>query len=263
MGSAASHISQGVIARVGHAAVEPASRPSHIIAVASSTGTGSDAMHLSQAAAGLASILPVGQLEIPVMSLRHRPSPYSAIEASLVDPVASAIALTRVPAVMHRGAPIELEFTIDRFVPEAHQAPASESVACCIVTHALISVVIATHQSCDSSSYSVPVSVRSSGSGWIARALIHPATWVEAASVTVVSLTLAGHPLLPDCLPATLRVFSHAAAPAGAVHEAAQDGNVPALKSALDAGGSTEEVDWVSPLSATRVSCFPPPHSLP
>ena len=94
---------------------------------------------------------------------------------------------------------------------------------------------------------SVPVSAHPSGGGWIIRAVVRPTAWAEAASVTVVSLSLAGRPLPSNCLPATLRVgYNHAPAPMGAVYGAAKAGDVAALQAALYAGGSTEEADKVS-----------------
>ena len=73
--------------------------------------------------------------------------------------------------------------------------------------------------------------------------MLLPGPWkADAASLTVVSLSLAGRLLPSDCLPATLPVgYNHAPAPAGAVLEAAMAGDVPALHAALEAGGSTEE----------------------
>ena len=90
------------------------------------------------------------------------------------------------------------------------------------------------------------VKARPSGGGWIVRVLVRPAAWADAAFVTVHSMSLAGRPLLCDCLPATLRVgYNHAPAPDGAVYQAAQAGDVVALQAALDAGGSTEEANNV------------------
>ena len=50
------------------------------------------------------------------------------------------------------------------------------------------------------------VKARPSGGGWIIRALVRPASWADAASITVVPLSFAGRPLMSDLLPATLRV---------------------------------------------------------
>ena len=85
-----------------------------------------------------------------------------------------------------------------------------------------------------------------SGGIWVIRALIRPAAWAEAASVTVVSLSLVDRLLSCDSLPATLRIgYNHAPTPTGAVLEAAKAGDAAALQAALDAGGSTEEADEV------------------
>ena len=77
--------------------------------------------------------------------------------------------------------------------------------------------------------------------------MLLPGPWkADAASITVVSLSLAGRPLFCDCLPATMRVgYNHSRAPAGAVFAAAGAGDVPALWAAIEAGGSTEEADRV------------------
>lgn len=119
------------------------------------------------------------------------------------------------------------------------------AVARSLSAHACIFVSVKTHEHGLTSAL-VPVSVRSSDGGWIARALIRPTFWTGAVSVTVVSLSVAGRPLAGDCLPATLRVgYNHAPAPAGAVLRFAGVGNLPALQTALDCGGSTEEADEV------------------
>ena len=92
----------------------------------------------------------------------------------------------------------------------------------------------------------LPIVARASDGDLIVRALMRPAAWALAKSVTLVSLSLAGRPLPSDCLPATLQVgYNHAPAPEGAVYEAAWAGDVAALQAALDAGGSTEEADTV------------------
>ena len=77
--------------------------------------------------------------------------------------------------------------------------------------------------------------------------MLLPGPWkADAASLTVVSLSLAGRLLPSDCLPATLPVgYNHAPAPAGAVLAAANASDVPALRAALDSGGSTEEAGEV------------------
>jgi len=89
--------------------------------------------------------------------------------------------------------------------------------------------------------------------GWIARALILPATWADETFVAVSSISLAGRPLPGDSLPATLFIgYNHVPAPSGAVFNAALAGDVVALQAALDAGGSTEETNEVSLLQRLR-----------
>jgi len=124
-------------------------------------------------------------------------------------------------------------------------AGAALSIASWISAHALLHICIDVPGTLIGE-VSVPVTTRPSGGGWIIRALVRLSAWAEAASVTVFSLSLAGQPLPCDSLPATLRVgYNHAPAPAGAVLVAARGGDVPALQTALDAGGSTEEATEV------------------
>lgn len=105
----------------------------------------------------------------------------------------------------------------------------------------------------------MPVKARPSGGSWIVRVLARPLAWADAASVTVVSFSLAGQGLPCECLPATLqRGYDHTPMPAGAVFEAARVGDVRALQATLDAGGSTEEANtvrvdkWMMKSSAER-----------
>ena len=142
------------------------------------------------------------------------------------------------------GRPLEIRFA---FLDDLCSAgDFAELVAGYISANVLVSVVI--HREGRPDDYhTAEVSARPSGSGWIARILIRPACWSDAASVTVASLSLAGRPLPGDCLPYTLRVaYNHTPAPAGAVNAAAKAGDEAALQAALDAGGSTEEGGIVS-----------------
>ena len=145
---------------------------------------------------------PVVPLEIP--ALRVCLSTTTAVGASFrVDaPSETAYARTRmtrliVPSLVHADQPLELELAAVGLVAGAG---AAVSVASWISAHALLTVEIA------GQSRSAPVSARPSGVGWIARALIRPAAWADAASVTVVSLKLAGRPFPCNCLPAKIVV---------------------------------------------------------
>ena len=194
------------------------------------------------AVAGLVSRLPVGALEINALAMGPCDSATSAVEARVVSPCASGLVLTRVPARVHTDRPLELELTAIGLGPSVDVA---ESVASWICAHTLLQISIEGPGQ-PQEAVSLRVKARPSEGGWIARALVHPAAWADAASVTVVSLSLAGWPLPCDCLPAILRVgFNHAPAPTGAVFAAARTGNLPALQAAIDAGGSTEEADEV------------------
>lgn len=111
--------------------------------------------------------------------------------------------------------------------------------------HARLMIVVDTHGKY-LKEFSLPLMARVSGSGSTVRALTRPASWANAATVTIVSMSLAGRSLPCDCLPVTLRVGSnHAPAPAGAVLKAAKSGDVAVVQAALDAGGSMEETDEV------------------
>ena len=208
-----------------------------------SDGTGQlAAKRLStNAISGVVSGLDVVPLGLPALAIEPCDSGTSAIEACLVSPSASAISLTRVPILVHADRPLELELSAVGLVAGARQA-----IGSWISAHACLRVAVEVPGQ-PRGEVSLLVKARPSGGGWIARALVRPAAWAHAASVTIYSLSLAGRPLPSDCLPATLRVgYNHAPAPAGAVHAAAKAGDVPALLAALDAGGSTEEADKVS-----------------
>ena len=170
------------------------------------------------------------------------PSADTAIEACLFSPCASSLSLTRVPARVQADRPLEIELAAAGFSAGGIVA---ESVASWISAYALLAIAVEVPVQ-PREEVSVLVKARPSGDGWIARALIHPSAWADAASVTVMSLSLAGRPLPCDCLPAKLRVgYNHARAPAGAVIAAAESGDVPALQAALDAGRSTYETNEV------------------
>ena len=166
----------------------------------------------------------------------------SAIEARLVCPFVGVIAIIGVPARVHADRPLELELAVVRLLAGDGVA---ESIASWLSAHALLQLSVNVPGRPHSLA-SVPIVARASDGNMILRALARPAAWADAASVTVVSLSLAGRPLMCDCLPATLRVgYNHARGPAGAVLAASKAGNVPALRVALDAGGSTEEAGEV------------------
>ena len=187
-------------------------------------------------------MLRLDPLEIPALGMEPCDYAIAAVEARLVSPTASALALTRVPARVHADQPLEIELDAVGLSPGVS---AAVSVASWISANARLHISVDVPGQRRREVF-VHATACPSGSGWNARALIHPATWADAASVTVVSLSLAGRPLPCDCLPATLKVgYNHAPAPAGSVYAAAIAGDVAALQAALDAGGSTEEADEV------------------
>ena len=192
--------------------------------------------------AGLTSRCPVGLLEIPSLGIEPCDSSTTAITAHLVIPSANSLALTTVPSRVHNNRPFEIQLAA---VGRGAGVCAAESVASWISAHALLQISVEVPGQ-SRGDISVPVVARPSGGGWIARALVHPGAWAGAVSVTVHSVSLAERPIACNCLPMTLRVgYNHAQAPAGAVYAAAEAGDLPALQAALDAGGSTEEMDAV------------------
>ena len=197
---------------------------------------------LTLVSAALASTLPVSPLDTPELGVEPCLSPSSAIEARLNSlSVGSSIVVCRVPPRTHE--PLEVELAS---IGPTSLASGPTGIASCLSTHARLCVSFETTNGQSPSLDSVPVFVRPSNGGWVARALIRPATWADATSITVASFSFAGRSLPCDCLPVTLRVgYNHAPAPAGAVYAAAKAGDVAALQAALDAGGSTEEADKV------------------
>ena len=142
---------------------------------------------------------------------------------------------------MHSNRPLELELAA---VGLGADAVTAVSIASWLSAHARLAIAVEVPGQPREEVF-LPVSVRPSGGSWIARALVRPRAWADAASVTVVSLSLAGRSLPCDCLPATLQVgYNHAPAPAGEVLAAAKASDLPALQAALDAG-STEEATAV------------------
>ena len=193
------------------------------------------------------------------------PSPSSAIEACLVSPSARTVSmLIRTPTRVQCDHPLDIELTTVGL--GVCTGAVASSVARRLSNQALVTIQVEL-PGCPIGIVSLPVSVRPAGGNWTARALIHPASWADAASVTILSVALAGRPLSCDCLPVTLRVgYNHAPAPEGAVYAAAQAGDVVALQAALDAGGSTEEANGVrrsvvAPSSQTVTPLPPSPVS--
>ena len=201
------------------------------------------------AVVGLTFTLPVGPLEVSALGMEPCDSATSGIEARLVSPSASALVLTRVPFRLHADRPLELELAA---VGPGAVDGAAESIASWISAHACLAIAVEVPGQ-PRGEVTLPFSARPCDGGWIARALVRPASWADAASVTVVSLSLADRLMACDCLPATLRVgYNHARVTDGSVFAAAKVGDVAALQAALDAGGSTEEADEVR---GGRVAC--------
>ena len=165
------------------------------------------------------------------------------IKLSVWYPSASAIIVSRVPRLALADRPLDIAMG----GPSGLQLDSSsaESLTRSIALHANLSIIVEGSGGLQTPLL-VPVTIRRSDSGWVARALVCPATWANAKSVAVDGVTFAGRPLPCAYLPAVLRVgYNHTWAPAGAVLAAAQAGDVRALQTALEDGMSTEEVDEV------------------
>ena len=194
------------------------------------------------AAVAFASTLPSSPLETPALQLEPCPHPTSAIEALLNSSPFSTLELTHVPPRVCANRPLEIELT---GVGLGAGASVTAPVAQWLSGHASLAIDIELSDN-SRGAFSVDVSACPSDSGCMIRALVHPASWADATSVTVVSLTVAGRPLTCNRLPAALPVgYNHTPAPQGEVYAAASAGDVPVLQAALDAGGSTEEADRV------------------
>ena len=195
-------------------------------------------MALTFATASIALAAPEFPLELP--DLECRASGVRSTGLCIIIPSVNDILLSGLPRVVVAFRPLEVDLAASgsEVIPGSH---AAETVARCISTHARFSLSLASKEG-ECTSFSVPISVRSSSSGWIARALFSPEYWADAASVTVVSLLFAGRSLSCDRLPMTLRVgYNHAPMRTGGVVRASRSGDIAALQAALDAGGSTEE----------------------
>ena len=200
---------------------------------------------LVQSVASLASILPVGPFEIPALGVESYDSAtFEILDARLVNPSVCKLAVICVLHRVHANQPLEVELSVDGF-GKLDGADAAASTASWISAHTRLTLTVEVEGQ-HIAPISVPVSVRLSGGSWLARALVQPACWVNATAFTVISLSFAGRLLPCYFLPATLRViFNHAPAPPGAVCLAAAAANISALQDALNAGGSTEEMDEV------------------
>ena len=195
------------------------------------------ALVFARKAGTLASALPVGPLEVPVCHVIDDEASATAIGTCLVCPSTRSVVVVRVPPAVYTNRPLDFQVDIDSCVTGCHAA----AVVRTITGHLVFEMRAPSSGSC-----SVPLSLHLTNNGWIARALILPATWANATSLTIVRLTLAGLPLASDSLPASIRVgYNHAPAFRGAVFDAAQAGDVAALQAALEAGMSTEEADRV------------------
>ena len=200
-------------------------------------------MDLMRAAAALTSTLSAAPLEIPLLEINAHASPASALGISLGSPSASVVIVTGVTHVEMVDRPLEISLASIGLLSNC----TATAVSCNVTANAIL--IVGVHVEGRPSDYhTAQVSACRFGDGWIARALIHPACWSDATSITLVSLTLAGRPLPCDCLlPATLRVrYNHIPTTAGEVVAAADAGDVAALQAALLDGGSTEEAGCVS-----------------
>lgn len=171
----------------------------------------------------------------------------SVIEVRLVSrPALACVALTSVtvPPRAHSDLPLEIAIEFSSSRPDA---AAAAYVARRIAARGLVSLVVE-ETGVPRARVVVSLSVRPSDRGWVARALIDPASWAGATSVTVEPFSVAGRRLPSDCLPATVQVGYNRTSVllSKAVRRYASGGSLLAeLKAALTAGGLTDDVDEV------------------
>lgn len=220
--------------------------PRHLLSIASSSAMSAFTL---EAAASASAILG-GPLEKSELHLRSLAGPGSFADARLVNvdtrTIVMMLSRAKAPRVVLAGQPLEIDFDVEGTSLDVFQcAHIGGSVARSVSAHTLLQLYIEADEH-SATDLSVLVVVRHFCNGWNVRALLHPTSWKDAASVTVLSISFAGRTLPCTFLPATLRVgFNHAPAPEGAIFRASTNGNVQALRAALDAGGSTEEADGV------------------
>ena len=147
---------------------------------------------LTRRAAVLANIVPADPLEVSELftETRHSGSP---ISAAFVSPSALAMALDclLLPPALHADRPLEIGLAAVGTRPCAR---AAALISRRISVHARLSVVIETVGR-SRVSHCVPITARLSRRGWIARALILPLSWADAATITVLAFTFAGRPV--------------------------------------------------------------------
>ena len=194
----------------------------------------------------LAATLVASAAEITDFELIQSPaSPISPIGArlSVLEIFSSVMVLRRQPPFAFLDLPLEMEFSFEKRTPGIHVAAAA---ALCLSTHAQLLIRLE-RGTLGQNSVVAPLLVHSTDKGWSARALLRPSSWSDSGSVVLDSISIAGRPLPCIGLPAITRVgYNHAPAAEGAVFAAAKAGDVSALRSALSAGGSTEEASPVS-----------------
>ena len=195
----------------------------------------------------LASTLPLGPAEIPAVDFEgcgHKlPCTFtdaSSISACFVCPFSHEVTLGLcAPKNVSPDGVVDLRLAVHG-VCKGDRALAVTAAR--ISTHVQAAITIVTLEG-DLVSLTVPVS---SNGRLVTRLLLAQHHWAGAVSIVIESLTFAGRPLLCDLLPATAQVgYNHAPAPAGDVFRAALRDDVQEMKSALHAGGSTEETHEV------------------
>ena len=200
---------------------------------------------LTREAAAFASATSEGPVEVPQLSIEPRQTSDFAIKARILSPSTYSLVVTRVPRVfLANNQPLEIH------VSHAGSHSDASTAACLarsISAHARLALVVETKTK-SSVKLTVETFMRptNNSDGWVVRAQLCPASWANAASVSVASLTIADRPVPCSLFPASVRVgFNHASVAAGAVLAAAKAGDVTALQAALEGGGSTEEADKV------------------
>ena len=127
------------------------------------------AADLTRDAAMLVATLPAGPMNVPDVDLEPWDSP-TVLKTHLVKPTAGTLALTlvHVPPRLHANQPLEVEFAV-------RLGQSVAAIERSYFPHVAVLVDVKERR------HSVPVSVRLADGSWVARALLHPASWTESA----------------------------------------------------------------------------------
>lgn len=202
-------------------------------------------MALPRQTSQLVSLLPVGPVALPELELVSSPSAPTGLRlcAPTADDFPLTFKLDTPPTHLIWGRPLEISFS-------SVDDNATDAFARFIEQHlrVVVSVAATSGDAAEpDATASLAVIARSTDYGRRVAVRASPSSWALASAITLLELLLAGSSLPIASLPARIRVgFNHDPSGLGAVYTAAQRGDVGALKTALTAGGSTEELNDVS-----------------